>query len=603
MRPELRPLYAKPVSATRGGPLFSAFAYPTKIAPESIALFIATHTEPGATIFDGFGGSGTTGLATLLCGNPTEELKHEAARLGLRAKWGPRNAVLYELGALGAFVGSILCAPPEPKAFAAAAHEILADCRKQYGWMYEAIAPNGVEGEIRHAVWSDVLICPACRRRVPLWDACVSLGPARISNTFCCPQCSHEASLDAVERALADEQDDLLDGTRKVRQRGMARIYGVTGKEKWSRPVQASDQRLLERLSKEALPDGIPVEPIAWGDLHRGGYHQGMTHLHHYYTRRNLIAFAALWQRTEAYESTLQDALRLWLLGYNASHSTIMTRVVAKAGQADLVVTSAQPGVLYVSGLPVEKNLFRGLERKIKVIARAFDAVRYKPGAVKVVQGSCRSVDLPDASVDYVFTDPPFGGNIPYSEVNFINEAWLGRRTEAADEIIVSESQNKTVGTYARLMSDAFQELHRILKPGGLATVVFHSAEAAVWNALRSAYESCGFGVESVSVLNKTQGSFKQVTAGTVRGDPVILLTKEQPAVAEDLEDLDNVIELLLQEAMASGDPAEHDPQRLYSRLVAHCLSRHRNVPLDAAPFMRWYAGQRTLEEFNVAAE
>src|SRR3546814_15676719 len=84
-----------------------------------------------------------------------------------------------------------------------------------------------------------------------------------------------------------------------------------------------------------------------------------------FYTRRNLIVFARMWERVESYRGALREGLRFWLLSYNAAHGTIMTRVVAKSGQKDLVVTSAQPGVLYVSGLPVEKNFFAGLRRKL----------------------------------------------------------------------------------------------------------------------------------------------------------------------------------------------------------------------------------------------
>ena len=66
-------LYQTPLPSTRTGPLYNAFSYPTKISPEAIAVYIATHTEPGATVLDAFAGSGTTGLATLLCDRPTNE--------------------------------------------------------------------------------------------------------------------------------------------------------------------------------------------------------------------------------------------------------------------------------------------------------------------------------------------------------------------------------------------------------------------------------------------------------------------------------------------------------------------------------------------------
>lgn len=59
--------------ASRSGALFSAFPYLTKISPEAVALFIASHTHSGNTVFDGFAGSGTTGLAALLCESPSQE--------------------------------------------------------------------------------------------------------------------------------------------------------------------------------------------------------------------------------------------------------------------------------------------------------------------------------------------------------------------------------------------------------------------------------------------------------------------------------------------------------------------------------------------------
>lgn len=180
-RAEIRPstadslatLYERPLPASRTGALYTAFPYPTKISPEAIALFIAAHTKPGDTVFDGFAGSGTTGLAALLCENPSPAMRGEAKRLGLNVTWGARNAVLYDIGAMGAFVGRTLTNPPNPKLFRKAAEQILADAEADGGWMYQAKDPDGKEGEIRHIIWSDQIRCPSCRCKVTLWEACV----------------------------------------------------------------------------------------------------------------------------------------------------------------------------------------------------------------------------------------------------------------------------------------------------------------------------------------------------------------------------------------------------------------------------------------------
>ncbi len=591
----LNALYRRPLAATRSGALFGAFPYPTKISPEAIALYIAAHTKPGDTIFDGFGGSGTTGLAALLCERPTDELRAEAKRLGLNVQWGARNAVLYELGALGAFVSGTLTNPPDPVAFRKAAEDVLAAAQEQDGWMYEARDPSGGKGAVRHVIWSDSLRCPGCRRVVALWDACVSLDPAEISSTFSCPKCHHESPMDDVERVTVHEQDDILGDERELRRRTLARVYGVTGRKRWSRPAAAADLALLKKIEAEPIPSSVPNALIPWGDLYRKGYHQGITHVHHFYTRRNLIIFARMWERVESYRGALREGLRFWLLSYNAAHGTIMTRVVAKSGQKDLVVTSAQPGVLYVSGLPVEKNLFAGLRRKLATISQAFEIIYGGNGKIKVVQGSSCSVGLPSGSIDYVFTDPPFGGNIPYAELSFINEAWLKKFTDRTDEAIVSPDQEKSIADYGDLLTRAFSEARRILKPTGKATMVFHSASAEVWNALQRAYQDAGFDVEYAGVLDKTQGSFKQVTTvGAVRGDPVLLLGPrrrlDKRAAAEEC--VWTVATALHRAAFTAHDPAETTAQRLYSRVVTHFLSRHQQVPLDADVFYRWYEKQ-----------
>ena len=207
----LEALYARALPAKRSGHLYGAFPYPTKISPEAIALFIAPHTSPGDTVFDGFAGSGTTGLAALLCEDPPDELRAEARRLGLNVRWGARNAVLYELGALGAFIGQTLSNPPDPKAFRKAAEDILRASETEDGWMYGARDPEGRDGTIRYIIWSDLLRCPACdsamtptwtrkRGRVYRYYTC---SAAQKNGHASCP--TRSISADKVEAFIVDQ--------------------------------------------------------------------------------------------------------------------------------------------------------------------------------------------------------------------------------------------------------------------------------------------------------------------------------------------------------------------------------------------------------------
>ena len=82
----LKKLFKNPLPSARSGAFFNAFSYPTKISPESIAVYIASITKPGDTVLDAFGGSGSTGLAALLCEHPTDNMKAIAKKIGVNPR-------------------------------------------------------------------------------------------------------------------------------------------------------------------------------------------------------------------------------------------------------------------------------------------------------------------------------------------------------------------------------------------------------------------------------------------------------------------------------------------------------------------------------------
>lgn len=574
-------LYRTPLPSTRTGPLYNAFSYPTKISPEVIAVFIAAHTKPGATVLDAFAGSGTTGLATLLCDRPTDEMLRMANALGIKPKWGPRTAHLFEIGTLGSFVSETLCRPPEPETFAAAVNELCRRAEEKLSWLYEAKDANGSPGTLRHVIWSEVLICPYCENEVSLWDASVKTEPLSMSDEFRCKSCRKQVAIGTCERAL-ESSVDAFGHKQLTKKRVIARVHGRNGSTKWQRAPTPEDHEVLARITKTRPPKSAPNADIVWGELRRTGYHVGIEKLHHFYTKRNFIAMATLLDLAAEFPEDVRDALRLLVLSYNSSHSTLMTRVVLKKGQSDFVLTGAQSGVLYISGLPVEKNILEGVRRKSKAFIDSFHMLHGSRSTVVVHNGTSECMPLDPHSVDYVFTDPPFGAYIPYAELNQINEHWLGKTTDREREVIVSPSQSKGVSEYGAMMASVFNELSRVLKPEGLATVVFHSAHSEVWRALTQAYANAGFTVEATSILDKIQASFKQVVSTvSVKGDPLLLLSKRRPDRAVSSTSSKIAAEVIQKAANGSLS----DPQLLYSQFVGKCLQLGCDVDMDAKAF------------------
>ncbi len=586
-------LYDSPLPSTRTGPLYNAFSYPTKISPEAIAVYIATHTQPGATVLDAFGGSGTTGLAALLCDRPTPAMRKMADSLGVKPKWGPRSAHLLEIGTLGSFVSETLCRPMAPATFAVAVDELCRQAADKLSWLYEAEGPDGCPGTLRHAIWSDVLMCSHCGLETSLWDACVKTMPLAMTDSFRCKGCRKMVAVESCERAL-ESAIDAFGRKQLTKKRVLVRVHGKSGSTKWQRPPTPGDIDLVARVSKIKPPKSAPNADLVWGELHRAGYHVGIEKLHHFYTRRNFIVMATLLDLAAAFPEELRGALRLLILSYNSSHSTLMTRVVLKKGQKDFVLTGSQSGVLYISGLPVEKNILEGIRRKSKAFIDSFAMLYGSRSKVVVHNTSSESVPLRASSVDYVFTDPPFGDYIPYAELNQINELWLGRTTDRAREVIVSPSQSKGVQEYGAMMASVFKEVSRVLKPEGLATVVFHSAHSEVWRELAKAYTSAGLAVQATSVLDKIQASFKQVVSTvSVKGDPLLLLSKrtvDRPSETTTSKIAEEVIR-------TARNGSSLDPQRLYSLFVGKCLELGRDVDMDARTFYEFARGVSLPEQ------
>jgi len=226
------------------------------------------------------------------------------------------------------------------------------------------------------------------------------------------------------------------------------------------------------------------------------------------------------------------------------------------------------------------------------------------PSPVMVSAHSSTSFPLLSSnSVDYVFTDPPFGSNFMYSELNFLWEAWLGIFTNNSQEAIECKSQKKGLLEYQELMYRCFIEYYRVLKPGRWITVEFHNSKNSVWNAIQEALQHAGFVIADVRTLDKKQGSFKQVTAaGTVKQDLIISAYKPNGGLEErfklDASTEEGVWDFIrthlkqLPVFVSKNGQAEIIAERqnylLFDRMVAFHVQRGVTVPLSAAEF---YAG------------
>ena len=65
-----------------------------------------------------------------------------------------------------------------------------------------------------------------------------------------------------------------------------------------------------------------------------------------------------------------------------------------------------------------------------------------KLGDYKIIHDSALKINYTE-SIDYVFTDPPYGDAIQYSELSFIWNSWFGKTFNTEEEVIINPVQNK----------------------------------------------------------------------------------------------------------------------------------------------------------------
>jgi hypothetical protein len=262
-------------------------------------------------------------------------------------------------------------------------------------------------------------------------------------------------------------------------------------------------------------------------------------------------------------------------------------------------------GVFYVASQIVDPSPWYILDGKLKRLEKAFDSLPCSPADSACATQDLAHVDLPANSVDYVFTDPPFGENIYYSDLNILLESWHRVRTAPEREAIVDRVKGKALLDYQRMMLECFSNCFRVLKPGRWMTVEFHNSRNSVWNAIQEALQHAGFVVADVRTLDKKQGSFQQIVSGnTVKRDLIISAYKPNGGLEDRFEKKagteDGAWEFVsahlkqLPIFVAKGGRSETIAERqgylLYDRMVAFHVQRGYPVPLSTADF---HAGLR----------
>jgi DNA modification methylase/transcriptional regulator with XRE-family HTH domain/DNA-directed RNA polymerase subunit RPC12/RpoP len=471
--------FAQNVDAGKNTPIYNAHSYHTKVPYQGIIPYIEHYTRPGDLVLDPFAGSGMTGVAAILSG---------------------RRAILNDISPAAVHIARNYTTPCDPKALRAAYSRLVPTLEHLSDELYGTTCDScGGPALIEYTIFSDVFQCVNCSSEMDLWNHGRG-ADGKLTGHIECPSCGSEYNKNALKwlRAQPCRVSTSCSGACKGRH------------ERLPSPRDLEHLERIAALSPSGWTPDVQFGP-EWEMWRQGHADRGITTVRDFFTPRNLHALSSVHQLVTAEEDSRISAALLF------AFTGCVNRASKRYQWNHKRPTNVLSGTLYVSSLFYEFNVYRLFERKVQAALKMFAATFTAEGQAAVTCGSATELnDIPDASVDYVFTDPPFGSNIYYSDCSLLWESWLGTLTDRDREIVITRSRSVAEGgrdlaAYQELLTQALGEIRRVLKPNRWASVVFHNSSSAVWDAVRNACVDAGFTLGTALMFDKRQKSFKGI--------------------------------------------------------------------------------------------
>ena len=610
--------FAADVSEGKNDPIYNAHSYHTKVPHKAIMRYILHYTEPGDIVFDGFCGTGMTGVAAQLCGDRKVVeslgflvqhdgviLQEETDENGNKtwtpfSRLGARRAVLNDLSPAATFIAYNYNTPVDILSVERTIKNVISDFDNRTKWMWETLhSDKKTIGKVNYVVWSDVYSCPECSGEIIYYtEAFVkNRDTFEFNPEFNCPHCNCSISKNPSKISHAQKPSRIFESaydpitktvTDKQRQVPVLINYSI-GTKRYEKLADSDDllKATLIEISDDLIKN-IPLSKIIEGDKSADPFGCGVRYVHQFYTKRILASLSILTSLTNG------NPQLDFLVGSMLPKLTIMNRYMPQHGGRALVGPMAN--TLYVPPVSVENNVIDQLIFQFKKIIQALTPLS---GSLTTTQAA-QSVDIQYSSMDYIFLDPPFGSNIMYSELSYIREAWLRVVTNNKPEAIENKTQKKGIDEYRTLMTNCFEKAFKYLKPGRWMTVEFSNTKASVWNSIQNALSDAGFIVASVTALDKTRGGLHAMLGPTaVKQDLVISAYKPNGGFEERFlkeaqteEGIWDFVRTHLQylpvtkrQGVLMQVIPERDPRILFDQMVAYYVRKGYPIPMSSQEF------------------
>jgi adenine-specific DNA methylase len=146
-------------------------------------------------------------------------------------------------------------------------------------------------------------------------------------------------------------------------------------------------------------------------------------------------------------------------------------------------------------------------------------------GKQAILRCSNASIALPSNSNEskYVITDPPYVGNVNYSELSDFFYVWLRlalkgkypwfapEYTPKIEEIVENSTRGKSREDFFNDLKEVFCRIHKSLEDDSLMVFTFHHSEGSAWESLLQSLCDAGFVIEAIYPIHSESESSLQI--------------------------------------------------------------------------------------------
>lgn len=550
--------YQHTITSGKNTYTYDAHTYHTKVPPQGITKLIDYYLPQNGLVLDPFAGSGMTGVASLISN---------------------RDVILNELSPSACFIADRFTSKCEPQILNQAVDDLLHSLSELRNKLYFTTCREcGRSTEILFTVWSYKVKCYSCDHEFLLWDYAKKYGANvrehKILSEFECPNCKTNLKKSKLKRTYSEP---VFIG------------YKCCSNKIVEHPLEDKDIELIKYIdnSSDFFIEGYyPQNEIPVGVNLNQPRNHGLNTVDSFYSKRNLIALNNLWYKINYYK----DSNVASFLGFIF---TSLYQRVTKLSEYRFWGGSGNTARFNVPFIFNEANVFITYKRKANSILDHLHttAQYYKNKSLVVCNTATKMNYLPNESIDFIFTDPPFGSNINYSEMNFLWESWLNEFTNTHEEAIINKYQHKSIKEYENLMLSAFNECYRVLRDKHWMLVVFMNSSSKVWDTIINSLRLSKFDLLKIDIFDKKHGTFKHFVSKNTTGYDLILHCRKDSELENALipeikkHSTDSIIEYMIKVNKVPVHQYKHvnrlaeiDLKLLYSRWLAFALIRNHQV-------------------------